>query len=73
MFKHILVPLDGSERAEQALPIAAQIACTGGGTISQFRIVDVQEWMVHMSCLQGLAPARWLDAGEWCKPGARSG
>jgi nucleotide-binding universal stress UspA family protein len=25
MFKRILVPLDGSERAEQALPVAARI------------------------------------------------
>ncbi|MGZ3600474.1 MAG: universal stress protein [Ktedonobacterales bacterium] len=44
MFKHILVPLDGSARAEQALPIAARIARTGGGVVTLLRVVDVQEW-----------------------------
>lgn len=33
MFQHILVPLDGSELAEQALPIAAHIARHAGGRI----------------------------------------
>lgn len=44
MFKHILVPLDGSERADQALPIAARIARAGGGVMSLLRVIDVQEW-----------------------------
>ena len=30
MFKHIVVPLDGSFRAEQALPVAARIAHASG-------------------------------------------
>lgn len=33
MFEHILVPLDGSRRAEHAIPIAAHLARAGGGTI----------------------------------------
>lgn len=33
MFKRILVPLDGSSRAEQALPIAARIARASGGSV----------------------------------------
>ncbi len=33
MFKQILVPLDGSARAEQALPVASQIAHFSGGTV----------------------------------------
>lgn len=33
MFKRILVPLDGSERAEQAIPVAASIARVSGGTV----------------------------------------
>lgn len=33
MFKQILVPLDGSARAEQALPIAARIARAANGTV----------------------------------------
>jgi nucleotide-binding universal stress UspA family protein len=33
MFKRILVPLDGSERAKRAIPLAARIARTSGGSI----------------------------------------
>ncbi len=33
MLKRILVPLDGSPRAERALPVAARIARTSGGTV----------------------------------------
>ncbi len=33
MFRRILVPLDGSARAEQAIPVAAQIARAGGGSV----------------------------------------
>lgn len=33
MFTRILVPLDGSDRAEQAIPIAARIARAAGGTV----------------------------------------
>src|SRR5438552_3411339 len=39
MFKTILVPLDGSTRAEQALPVAARIARTLGGSIVLLRVV----------------------------------
>ncbi len=40
MFKHILVPLDGSSRAEQALPVAAKLAHASSATITLLRIVD---------------------------------
>ncbi len=39
MFQHILVPLDGSPRAEQALPVAARIARASGGTLTLLRVV----------------------------------
>lgn len=39
MFKRILVPLDGSTRAELALPVAARIARASGGTIDLLRVV----------------------------------
>src|SRR6266852_6991586 len=39
MFKRILVPLDGSELAERALPVAARIARTSAGTIVFVRVV----------------------------------
>ncbi len=37
MYKRILVPLDGSERAEQALPVAALLARASGGTVMLVR------------------------------------
>lgn len=40
MFKRILVPLDGSPRAELALPVAARIARASGGTIDLLRVVS---------------------------------
>jgi nucleotide-binding universal stress UspA family protein len=39
MFQHILVPLDGSLRAEQALPIAARIARASGGTVHLVQVI----------------------------------
>jgi nucleotide-binding universal stress UspA family protein len=39
MFQHILVPLDGSSRAEQALPLAAHIARRTGGTITLLQVI----------------------------------
>jgi nucleotide-binding universal stress UspA family protein len=39
MFKRILVPLDGSELAERAVPVAAQIARASGGSILLFGVV----------------------------------
>lgn len=40
MFQHILVPLDGSPRAEQALPVAARIARFTGGTLLLVQVVS---------------------------------
>jgi nucleotide-binding universal stress UspA family protein len=41
MFQHILVPLDGSPRAEQALLVAARLARASGGRITLLRVVDI--------------------------------
>lgn len=38
MFKQILVPLDGSTRAEQALPVAARLALASGGSVVLLRV-----------------------------------
>jgi len=43
MFQRILVPLDGSERAEQALSIAARLARASGGTLLLLRVDTTQE------------------------------
>jgi nucleotide-binding universal stress UspA family protein len=40
MFKRILVPLDGSERAEQAIPVAARIAHATAGSIVLLQVVE---------------------------------
>src|SRR5215472_7662965 len=39
MFRRILVPLDGSERAERALPVAARLAQFSGGSVILLRVV----------------------------------
>ena len=38
MFQHILVPLDGSSRAEEALPMAAHLARTSGALLTLVRV-----------------------------------
>lgn len=39
MFQHILVPLDGSSRAEEALPMAAHLAHTSGESLTLLQVV----------------------------------
>jgi nucleotide-binding universal stress UspA family protein len=41
MFKRIIVPLDGSKRAEQAIPVAARIARASKGSIIFLQVVTV--------------------------------
>jgi nucleotide-binding universal stress UspA family protein len=41
MWQRILVPLDGSARAERALPIAARLASSTGGTVILFRVYQL--------------------------------
>jgi nucleotide-binding universal stress UspA family protein len=41
MFGHILVPLDGSTRAEAALPIAARIARAAGSSVVLLQVVTI--------------------------------
>jgi nucleotide-binding universal stress UspA family protein len=38
MFQHILIPLDGSKRAERAIPVAARIAHASGGSLMLLRV-----------------------------------
>lgn len=46
MLKRILVPLDGSPRAERAIPVAARLARASGGSIILVRVVttSVEFW-----------------------------
>lgn len=54
MFQDILVPLDGSPLAEQALPVAARVARAFGGTITLLHVVDVSRAYVSYGALQPL-------------------
>ncbi len=45
MFQRILVPLDGSEGAERAIPVAARIARTSGASIVFIRVVPPPAWV----------------------------
>lgn len=40
MFRRVLVPLDGSGRAERAIPVAARIARSSGGSVVLLRVVS---------------------------------
>jgi nucleotide-binding universal stress UspA family protein len=39
MFHHILVPLDGSSRAEQALPVASRLVHASGGRLTLLKVI----------------------------------
>ena len=41
MFQRILVPLDGSKRAERAIPVAARIARVSGGSVVLLQVVAI--------------------------------
>lgn len=43
MFRHVLIPLDGSSRAEQVLPVAARLARASGGTITLLRVLNISQ------------------------------
>lgn len=55
MFQRILVPLDGSPRAERALPVAAQIARATGGSLLLVQVIRLP-----LDYSGGLAPAPLL-------------
>ncbi len=40
MFRNMLVPLDGSSRAEHALPVAGRLARASGGTVVLLHIIS---------------------------------
>lgn len=46
MFHNILVPLDGSQLAEEAIPLAVRLASRSGGQITLLRAVESQLMMV---------------------------
>lgn len=59
MFQRILVPLDGSPRAESAIPVAARIARASDGSITFLRVATASidfAWPVMES-------PTWMQAG----------
>lgn len=50
MFQRILVPLDGSKRAERALPVAARLARASGGTVILLSVATMQmDFVAYMA------------------------
>jgi nucleotide-binding universal stress UspA family protein len=47
MFKHILVPLDGSHRAEAALPVACELASKFDGEITLLQVTPPPFFLSH--------------------------
>jgi nucleotide-binding universal stress UspA family protein len=61
MLKNILVPLDGSPRAESALPVAARLARASGGSVMLLRVVTIPLRFYESSTPEAYAP-ELLDA-----------
>jgi nucleotide-binding universal stress UspA family protein len=55
MFKHVLIPLDGSEVAEKALEYARHITDSDGGRITLLTALDVPEYPPAMYYPAGVA------------------
>jgi nucleotide-binding universal stress UspA family protein len=70
MFKNILVPLDGSTRAEGALPIAARIARAYGSSITLLRVVETIA--DHGAYLQPMIEDEKAEATSYLESAARS-
>jgi nucleotide-binding universal stress UspA family protein len=72
MLKRVLVPLDGSARAEQALPVAARLAQTVGGTVVLLRVVTIpNEFVTYVTlepdATQTVINAALEEAGNYLK------
>jgi nucleotide-binding universal stress UspA family protein len=64
MFKRILVPLDGSERAERAIPVAARITSAFRGSLLFVRVIlPPTDWGSRSFALQSTAPEEELAQG----------
>jgi nucleotide-binding universal stress UspA family protein len=63
MFQHILVPLDGSSRAQRAVPIAARIARASGGYITLLRAVTSSS-QIAWQATESIRQQEILDADQ---------
>jgi nucleotide-binding universal stress UspA family protein len=65
MFGHILVPLDGSARAERAIPVAGCIARASAGEVILLRVLDPPlEFSPSLAPSLPSASAQMLIEGE---------
>jgi nucleotide-binding universal stress UspA family protein len=62
MLKRVLVPLDGSARAEQALPVAARLTGAVGGTVVLLRVVTIPNEFVAYVTLEPIATQSVINA-----------
>ena len=77
MFQRILVPLDGSHRAERAIPVAANIARSTGGSLVLVRAVTTPmdlSWptMPAAQMIQHVIDADVANANDYLKAVSRS-
>src|SRR5690242_15741277 len=76
MFKRILVPLDGSNRAEQSIHVAAHIARTLGGSVILLRIatapVDTGKFSSSIGFAEEMVNADLNEATSYLEHIARS-
>lgn len=65
MFKRILVPLDGSDRAEQAIPFAARIARASNGTVILMQVAPVPvDFRAEVKSAAELYPENIIEEGK---------
>ncbi len=64
MYTRILVPLDGSTRAERAIPVAARIARISGGAVVLVRAVNVASGFLPSLAGEATLVQSALDAGQ---------
>jgi nucleotide-binding universal stress UspA family protein len=76
MFKRILVPLDGSIRAEQAIPLAVCLARASGGSVLLLRVVttpiEFGPYMRQSMMIREVVEADIVHAAEYLSNVARS-
>jgi nucleotide-binding universal stress UspA family protein len=77
MFKRILVPLDGSARAERAIPVAARIARAFGGSVILLRVatapVDTGKYSAASGYVEEAVDADFSEATSYLENIAGSG
>ena len=62
MFRNILVPLDGSSRAEHALPVAGRLAQASGGTVVFLHIISPSSEFAQYPATDALTRPTMHDA-----------